>query len=190
MLSPFTVVLDANVLYPALVRDLLIQCASDGLFRGKLTAQINREWMSNLLKNRPDIEPKKLERTCELLERAMPDCMVTNYESLIDGLDLPDSEDRHVLAAAILCHAQIIVTFNMRDFPSGALKKFDIQAVHPDTFLRSQADLSLPTFLKSVKTVLGRLKNPQKTADEYLIELASRELVQTASFLKDYLRLL
>jgi len=116
--------------------------------------------------------------------------MVTDHESLIDGLILPDLEDRHVLAAAIRCQAQIIVTFNTRDFPSDVLKRFDIQAAHPDTFLRSQADLSLPIFLRSVKIVIGRLKTPQKTAEEYLIELASRELIQTASFLKDYLHLL
>jgi len=190
LLSPFTVILDANVLYPALVRDVLIQCASDGLFRAKLTDQINQEWKTNLLKKRPDISIDQLNRTCELFERAMPDCMVTDYESLIDSLTLPDEKDRHVLAAAIRCNAQIIVTFNTKDFPSEELKKFDIQATHPDTFLRSQADLSLPIFLSSIKTIIKRLKKPPKTPDEYLIELASRELIQTASFLKDYLHLL
>lgn len=130
MLSTFTVLLDSSVLFPALVRDLLIQCASDGLFRGKLSAQINQEWTSSLLKKRPDINPERLDRICQLLERAMPDCMVTGYESLIDGLNLPDMNDRHILAAAIRSNAQIIVTFNTRDFPSEEMQKYDMQALH------------------------------------------------------------
>lgn len=189
MLSPFTVVLDSCVLYPAPMRDLLVQCASEGLFRGKLTAEINHEWTSNLLANRPDLNEKQLKRTCELFEHAMPDCLVTNYEALIDGLSLPDLHDRHVLAAAIRCQAQIIVTSNLKDFPAEVLAKYDIEALHPDVFLHLQAGLSLPRFLGCVKSIRTRLKNPPKPAEDYLVILASQGLIRTASFLRDYVEL-
>ena len=111
------------MLYPAPIRDLLVQMASAGLFRGKLTDQINEEWVSNLLKNRPELNPEILKRTCDLTMASMPDCLVSDYEILISGLSLPDSNDRHVLAAAIHCSAQMIVTNNIRDFPTDVLIK-------------------------------------------------------------------
>lgn len=189
MPSHFTVFLDACVLYPALVRDLLIQCASSGLFRGKLTAQINQEWTSNLLRNRPDLTHEQLERTCHLLERAMPDCLVTGYEALVSELELPDPDDRHVLAAAVICQAQVIVTYNLKDFPETVLEPFSIEALHPDTFLRSQADLALPRFLGCIREILRRLKNPPMSPTSYITDLAAQGLVQTASFLMDYAHL-
>jgi hypothetical protein len=91
-----------------------------------------------------------------------------------------------VLAAAVRAQAQIIVTYNLKDFPSNVLTTYDIEAQHPDTFLRHQIDLSAPRFLSSVKTVRNRLKNPPKTVEEYLDILVSQNLPQTASFLKQY----
>lgn len=169
------------------MRDLLVQTASAGLFRGKLTSQINREWISNLLEHRPDLKPELLERTCELIIASIPDCLVTGHEQLISELSLPDPGDRHVLAAAVRCQAQTIVTYNLKDFPRAMLAKYDIEAVHPDSFLRSQADLFLPQFLGCVKAIRERLKHPSISAHDYLIQLASQGLVQTASYLGDFI---
>jgi len=66
--------------------------------------------------------------------------MVTGYDSLIDGMT-NDPKDRHVLAAAVRANAEVIVTFNLRDFPEPALKPYDILTVHPDDFLLDQLDL-------------------------------------------------
>lgn len=121
-----------------------------------------------------------------VIESAVPDCLVAGFDHLIDGLILPDPNDRHVLAAAICCQAQVIVTYNLKDFPTEVLSKFSIEAQHPDAFLRSQADLALPQFLGCLKAIRERLKNPPISARDYLIELASRSLVQTASFLEDF----
>jgi predicted nucleic acid-binding protein len=159
------------------------------MFRGKLTSKINQEWILNLLKNRSDLTHEQLQRTCCLLERAMPDCMVTGYETLISGLTLPDPDDRHVLAAAITCQAQVIVTCNLKDFPKSVLSQFNIEALHLDTFLRSQADLALPCFLGCIREILQRLKNPPLTPKRYITDLAAQGLVQTASFLMDYAHL-
>jgi predicted nucleic acid-binding protein len=188
--SHYTVVFDASVLYPAPIRDLLLQTASAGLFRGKLTAQINREWMSNLQKNRQDLNPDHLERTCKLMIACMPDCLVTGYELLISSLSLPDPDDRHVFAAAIHCNAQMIVTNNVRDFPAEELAKYAIEAQSADTFLRSQADLFVPRFLECVKAVRVRLKSPPVSAEDYLTQLGRQGLMQTASYLGDFVSLI
>ena len=101
-----TVVYDATVLYPSLLRDVLIRVAGSGVFRARWTERILDEVFFNLPRNRPDLDPKKLSRTRRLMCLAVEDCLVTGYEELIDDLWLPDPNDRHVLAAAISCGAQ------------------------------------------------------------------------------------
>ena len=112
----YTVIFDACVLYPAPLRDILLRLATTGLFTAKWTDQIHDEWIRNAVKKRPELKDK-LPRTRELMNRAVPDSLVTGYEFLIESLELPDSNDRHVLAAAIRSGAQAIVTFNLKDFP-------------------------------------------------------------------------
>ena len=112
-----------------------------GLFRAKWTDSIHDEWIRNLLANRTDLDPAKLARTRELMNEAVPDSLVTGYEELIGGLDLPDVDDRHVLAAAIHCKAAAIITFNLKDFPPEKLAKYNIELQHPDEFLFHQFGL-------------------------------------------------
>ncbi len=90
---------DANVLYPAELRNFLMHLALTGLFRAKWSAAVHEEWISNLLRNRPDITRQKLERTRHLMDKAALDALVEGYEHLIPTLSLPDENDRHVLAA-------------------------------------------------------------------------------------------
>ena len=96
-----TALCDACVLYPAPLRDLLMYLAQAGLFRARWTEAIHREWIENLLENEPKRDRARLERTRDLMNEAIPDCLVTDYEELIAALTLPDPDDRHVLAAAI-----------------------------------------------------------------------------------------
>lgn len=110
--SPFTAVYDACVLYPAPLRDFLMWLGLSGRFRARWSAHIHDEWQRNLLKNRPDLTKEQLRRTASLMDTAIPDGLVHGYEELINGLTLPDPDDRHVLAAAIRCNASVIVTFN------------------------------------------------------------------------------
>jgi hypothetical protein len=98
----FTALYDACVLYPAPLRDLLLQLALTDLFRAKWTEAIHDEWTRNLLANRPELKPELLARTRELMNAHVRDCLVEDYEPLVAGLTLPDPDDRHVLAAAIL----------------------------------------------------------------------------------------
>jgi hypothetical protein len=88
------------VLYPAPLRDFLIRLGLSGRFRARWSAQIHDEWKRNLLLNRDDLTAEQLNRTSALMDRAIPDALVTGHEELIAGLTLPDVDDRHVLAAA------------------------------------------------------------------------------------------
>ena len=117
MTSKFTVIYDACVLYPNYLRDILIQLAIADLFRAKWTNLIHDEWIRNLIENRPDLPREKLNQVKDLMNSQVRDSLVTDFEQLIPSLTLPDPNDRHILAAAIVAEADVIVIFNLKDFP-------------------------------------------------------------------------
>ena len=123
-MSHYTALLDANVLYPAPIRDILLQLAVEDLFRAKWTTDIHREWIDALLEKEPRRDRAALERTRDLMDEATRDCLVTGYERLIPDLELPDPDDRHVLAAAIVGRCDVIVTQNLKDFPQAVLAPY------------------------------------------------------------------
>lgn len=184
--SPFTVVYDACVLYPAPLRDFLMWLALSGRFRARWSAQIHDEWKRNLLINRTDLSKEQIDRTSSLMDRAVPDALVTGYEPLVVGLELPDPDDRHVLAAAIKCGASVIVTFNQKDFPAEILAVFGIEAQHPDEFIEYLFDLDPAAVVSAAQNQRRQLKNPPIDADGFLEILLKQGLVQTTKNLNDY----
>jgi predicted nucleic acid-binding protein len=110
--SWYTAILDANVLYPQLLRDTLLSLAVERLYHARWSATIHDEWTRNLVKDRPDMA-SELPAVVALMNTSVPDCLVTHYEKLADSIELPDPDDRHVVAAAIVGHADAIVTFNL-----------------------------------------------------------------------------
>ena len=186
MISNYTALFDANVLYPAPMRDLLLQLAVTDLFRAKWSADIHREWIESLLRNEPQRERAALERTRDLMDAKTRDCLVTGYEALIPSLQLPDPDDRHVLAAAIVGRCDTIVTQNIRDFRENVMAPYGIDVQHPDTFLCNHFHLAPGVFLTALRKVRGRLKNPPYTAKEYLAILTRQGLVATAAKLEQY----
>jgi predicted nucleic acid-binding protein len=180
----FVVVYDANVLYPSTLRDLLIRIAQTGLVQAKWTAQILDEVFTNLRANRPDLDPARLDRTRDLMNRAVRDCRVTGYESLIEGLSLPDPDDRHVLAAAIRARAQVIVTNNLADFPADALQTWDIEAKSPDDFVLDQLDLNRDAVYGAVQRIADSWTNPPGTVVDIMAALERDGLVQSAANLR------
>ena len=137
----FVALYDACVLYPAPLRDLLMHLAMTYLYQAKWTNEIHDEWIRNLLANRPDLKRIQLERTRELMNIHIRDCLVDGYNHLIPSLKLPDPNDRHILAAAIHSSTSIIVTYNLKDFPKSTLNKYGIKAQHPDQFVMQLIDL-------------------------------------------------
>ena len=185
MASAFTAVYDACVLYPAPLRDLLLRLGAAGLFRARWSREINEEWSRNLRQNRPDIPAERISTLVDLVNDSVPDCLVTGHENLIGGLQLPDPDDRHVLAAAIRAGAGVIVTYNIKDFPLPELAKFGIEVQHPDTFVLHLLDLSPGAVTGVVKELRAALRNPPRTADELLATLEQQQLVATVSRLRE-----
>ena len=185
-MAAFTAFYDANVLYPAELRNLLMHLALTGLFRAKWSADVHEEWISSLLQKRPNLTREKLERTRKLMDQHAVDALVTGYEDLIPGLQLPDPDDRHVLAAAIRGHADVIVTRNLRDFPAAILGPLGIDAQHPDEFILHLLDLAPGAVVSAAQNHRRSLKNPAKTAVEYLATLERQGLTQTVSVLREY----
>ena len=190
MAQPLTAIYDANILYPAPLRDLFIRLAQAGLVRARWTATIHDEWMRNVLKNNPELSPKRLARTRTLMDAAVRDCLVTGYESVIGSLSLPDPDDRHVLAAAIRVKAEVIVTFNLKDFSPRALADYNIEAQHPDDFLFSLFATAPGPVCAVVKGQRESLRNPPKTAEELLSTFESQGLVQAVARIRRFSELL
>lgn len=181
-----TAVYDACVLYPALLRDLLIRLACRGLVRAHWTAQIQDEWMRNLKAARSDLDPAKIDRTRKLMEAALPGANVSGYEALIDGLALPDPDDRHVLAAAIACRANVIVTCNLRDFPATILDPHGVLAQHPDEFIHAQLQRWPHVVVAALAELRADLTSPPYTACELLDMLLTQDLSQTVRALRPW----
>lgn len=180
------VLLDANVLYSAPLRDVLVQLAVANFYEAKWTEEIHQEWIESLLRNRSDLKLSTLESVRDLMNRKVSHCVVTNYEHLIPKVVLPDPNDRHVLAAAIVGKCDTILTYNLNDFPKSALGTHNISAVHPDEFLLNHMSLSPSTFCKELRKIRNRLNNPAYTVSEYLDRLTTQGLVNTVAALHPY----
>lgn len=176
----FTAVFDACVLYPAPLRDVLMHLARTGLFRARRTDRIHDEWIGAIVRTRPDLA-ERLQRTRGKMDRAVPDSLVTGYEGLVPGLSLPDPDDRHVLAAAVKGRADVVVTFNLRDLASGALRGFGIEAQHPDVFIRRVLGLDEAVAIPAVRNCRATLRNPPKTVDEHRQTLSRQGLPETVA---------
>jgi hypothetical protein len=184
--TPIIAVLDACVIYPAPLRDLLMYLAVKDVYRARWTDTIHEEWIRSVLANRPDLNRAQLERTRELMNRHARDSLVTGCEGWIESLRLPDPNDRHVLAAAIHAGADVIVTFNLSDFPADSLAGFGIAARHPDDFCCGLTDRTLDDVLDSARLQRASLRNPPKTAEEYLGTLHAIGLPKTAERLSHH----
>lgn len=184
--SPYPVVLDACVLYPSLLRDLLMRLGIKGLYQPKWTATIHEEWQRNLLLNRSDITSGQLRKIAALMDKALPDAQVTGYENLVDGILLPDPGDRHVVAAAIRCNAEIIVTANLKDFPPECMRSFNVEALHPDEFISDLFDLNHALALAAACEQRANLKKPSIKVEEYLDALLRQGLPMTVKILEQY----
>lgn len=139
-----------------------------------------------MLKNRPDLTPERVNNISALMDKAIPDALVTGYEDLCSGLDLPDPNDRYVLAAAIRSKAEVIVTFNLKDFSAHVLAAYDIEPMHPDDFISDLWDLDQAAVLAVAQKQRRSLARPSMDGDGYLDMLMRQGLVQTSKVLRPY----
>jgi len=185
--KPVTVFLDANVLYPAGLRDLLMRLTLHGLLRARWSNLVHEEWMTAVLRDFSDINRTQLERTRDLMNQHALDSLVTDFEDRIEKLTLPDVDDRHVLAAAIHCQAQIILTRNLKDFPDSVLAEYNIKAQAPDPFVHSLLTAHPAGVVAAMQQHRTNLRNPPKTVVEYLASLEQQGLHNSVKLLHQYI---
>lgn len=186
-MSHFTAVLDACVLRPLPIADLLLRAAEAGLYRARWSAEIQDEWARSVVKDRPDIDRARLDARNAAMNRALPDACVAGHERFIAAIELPDPKDRHIVATAIRAHAEVIVTYNLRDFPAATLDQFELQAQHPDTFLRHLIDLKPLVVARIARQVIAALARPPISANDFLASLEKLALPESAAALRELL---
>lgn len=180
----YTAVLDANVLYPAMLRDILLTLASSELYVARWTKHIEDEWTRHLKEDHPGSDAA-VDRVAQKMREAIPDCLIEGYEPFIDSLELPDPDDRHVLAAGVVGHADVIVSSNTKDFPKEVLASYGLELHSPDEFVVNQLGLYPLRALDALKRMRQRWERPEMTAEEMVALMEKRGLAMTAAHLRD-----
>lgn len=165
----FAAFFDTNVLYGARLNDLILWLADGGAFRPLWSADVMEELRRNLLDNgeHPELVAKRL----AAMTTYFPDAIVDGYKNLIDGMSC-HPKDRHVLAAAVRANAQVLVTFDIKDFPAKSTKDYEVEVVHPDDFLLDQLDLYPGMTIATLDQLVATYDSPAMTIDELLQSLA------------------
>lgn len=150
----FTVVLDTNVLYGALVANIALSLGAAQLFRPRWSGQTLDELVRTLSKR---IGNDKAQAKRDSIEDAFPEGIVEVPLDLLEPLNLPDQDDRHILGAAIKARAALIVSENLKDFPSEELDKYEVEVVTPDAFFADTLDLATAPALEAISQMRSRI---------------------------------
>ena len=126
---PYSALLDANVLFPNALRDTLLRIAAAGLYRPLWSRTILDEVRRNVLAQRSHVTPERFDRTLRLMNEAFPDALISGFERREASLAV-HPKDRHVLAAAITGRANVLVTFNLKDFPTDECERHGMEVQH------------------------------------------------------------
>jgi len=179
----FIAVLDTNVLHPVVVRDILFWLAYYDLYRPAWSKHIFEEWEKLIRKKNPSFDDFEVAKRLKKADEVFPFARVENYENLIDGLALKDPNDRHVLAAAIKINANVIVTQNLKDFPTDYLAKFNLDSKDPDDFICDIIDLDIENAVDAFKDMVFHKRNPDLDEFQVLDQLRNAGLNESANFL-------
>ncbi len=180
----FPAFFDTSVLYGARLSDLCLWLADAGAFRPLWSVDILDELERNLLRNgeRADLVSKRI----GTMKTYFPDAMVDGYSDLIEGMTC-DPKDRHVLAAAVRANSEVLVTFNLKDFPADSTAAFEIEVVHPDDFLLDQLDLFPGVVVGTLRHLVTIYDSPPVSMDELLQSLARAGVSKFANEVPRYL---
>jgi predicted nucleic acid-binding protein len=184
----FTILLDADALYPVYLRDALLRLAYAGLYQVRWSDEILDEMARNIKRKVPAERHYKIDQMVEKMNRAFPEARVTGYEGLISSMKNHE-KDRHVLAAAVRAGADVIVTSNLKDFPPKACAPYHIDVQTPDRFLCHQWDLRSPERLIEVlEDWASALTNPPLTLEELLEEHVAKQAPEFSQMVLDFVR--
>jgi predicted nucleic acid-binding protein len=162
----FSAVLDACVLFPQSLRDALIRLAEAELYTPLWSERVLEEMRSSLVEDR-GIHPEKADRTVSLLREAFEEAEVDAIKiASLEPAMTNDEKDRHVLATAVAAGSELVVTFNVSDFPSTACEPVGVAAVHPAAFLSDLVDLDADTVYRVIAELVAGLR--ATNFDEFL----------------------
>ncbi|QLF71630.1 PIN domain-containing protein (plasmid) [Peteryoungia desertarenae] len=182
--KPPVTVYDACVLYPFHLRNVLIQCAFDGLVEARWTDEIHDEWMRNLVANTPHLPIERLIATRDKMKAVLPEADVTNYRAFVSDLTLPDPDDRHVLAAAIAAKASVIVTWNIKDFPVELLRPYGVTCQSPYDFLVDLNAAFPDALISSVNNARLNLRKTTPSVEAFIDALVQGGLTRFSNALR------
>lgn len=165
-------VLDACVLFSAPLRDTLLRAADTSLYMVYWTDEILEEVRRNLVQTDRATE-EKAQQLINAMKESFPEAMIIGHMKLV-GVMTNNPKDRHVLAAAVVCKAHVVVTDNLRDFPEEALAPFNIEAQSPDAFLSNLFYQAPERIAQIVIEQAADLRNPTKTVRGVLDTLAKQ----------------
>lgn len=187
----YTVIIDACVFYGMLKTDALMSLCSRGLFAAKWSERIENEWIGHLKTAMPDKEAAIIRRR-DQMRATSPDWEICaqGITSIEQHLKLPDMDDRHVLAAAIIGHADCIVTDDQWGFDPQIVGQYGIEVIDTDSFIISQLDLDEYQALSALKAMRLRWKNPNATPDDFCTAFEKNKLLLTAQRLRDRIELI
>jgi predicted nucleic acid-binding protein len=161
----FPAFLDTCTVYGSVLNDLILWLAEGGAFRPLWSAGVMKELQENLVED--GVDASLAEKRVRQMRAFFPDAMVDGYETLIDSMTC-HPRDRHVLAAAVRANAEVLVTFNLKDFPDDCVAGYEIDVVHPDDFLLDQLDLYPSLVMRSLRRLVELYQNPPVTMDDLL----------------------
>lgn len=171
-MARFSAVLDACVLVPIAQADTLLSLADAGLYRPLWSDRILEETIRALETIHPDMKESRAARhRAAVMNEAFDDACVEGWEELLSAINLPDENDRHVVAAAIQGRADLIVTANLKDFPTDVLGRFNLEVQHPDEFFVNQLDLGPAEVMRSLQVQAAATRNPALTVADILASL-------------------
>ncbi|MCL9664555.1 PIN domain-containing protein [Curtobacterium albidum] len=180
----FPAFFDACTLYGIRLTDLVLRLADAGAFRALWSDEVLEEVRRNVVG--AGVDPSRIGSRISAMQRFFPDATVTGYEALTAAMTC-DPKDRHVLAAAVRAKADVLVTFNVRDFPEASLAPFDVEVVHPDDFLLDQLDLFPGVVTRVLLELTEDYDDPPLTIDDVLEDLRRAGVPRFASDVRRYL---
>lgn len=170
-MARFSAFLDACVLVPIALADTLLRLAEADLYRPLWNVRVLDEMVEAIETIHPNLAGGARARA-DAMQAAFDDACVTGWEPLESGITLPDPDDRHVVAAALRGRADMIVTANVRDFPSDVLGSVGLEVQHPDDFLLNQLDLEPDLTMATLHRQAAATKRPAITTRLLLRHLA------------------
>ena len=177
--------LDANVLFSAAVRDVFLWLAFRDVCQARFSAPVHEEWMRAVLKQRPHTDRASLEKTRDAMNKNIPGALVEGFEPLIESLELPDPDDRHVLAAAIHSGCDVLVTFNLTDFPGNSLPP-GLRCQTPDEFLCHLLEAQPQNVVASLRIQRLNLKKPPLEIADFLANLRNQNIPRFVAALEPF----